>query len=309
MATTLMITRSRTGRAYKRPSYRPFRLTNKSTSAMLTWQVHPEKAWSKWARFHATLVKQIAQLLRMTKRSDGHAHVWSCAGQTVLSEVKTYEPVGVRSNIMAQVLHQPGLNFPEEDGDPGGKQRIPLEDADTTSIDDMPWSISALVAACTRKGIHYQESSVLSSFRGVIVTSGSTSRISIRAGLQESEKIAAVAHELAHRALGHNRAFEFLWEGTPADESAIDKAHEADAAIWAAHLLMDSKVKTWERNLAEAITNTHKRSFQPAAIEHKAAQLTAIALNIPLSTVECWLRTRGHSYQESPQAWLERPEE
>lgn len=171
------------------------------------------------------------------------------------------------------------------------------------------WSISALKAVCQRKNIEYEETNAYSNLRGVVVSCGQSSIISVRASLPEAEKIFVIAHELAHIALGHTQpaAMGFLREvrslEAHAHQDPIRDEKEQEANIWAAHLLVRPEV--YERCLQEA----REKREDEAAIQRSAIECTAALLKIPAYAVELWLSSREVAalFPEEPLQWLERP--
>lgn len=163
------------------------------------------------------------------------------------------------------------------------------------------WSIDNLRAACERKHIRYEESSVYENLRGVVVRYGRTSIISVKASLPEQEKIAVLAHELAHVALQHtqSRPQYLLPSSDDSHPFAHDPEKEQQAQIWAAHLLVRAEV--FERLLRESRT-AHR--VENDALQ-EAIRRTADALNIPASTVKLWTETRSWVFPESPKSWLD----
>jgi Zn-dependent peptidase ImmA (M78 family) len=164
------------------------------------------------------------------------------------------------------------------------------------------WSIDKLRAVCDLKRIRYEETEVYENLRGVVVTYGHTSIISIKESLSEREKIGVLAHELAHVALGHTwHAAGYLL--VPKDGSLPfyrDPEQERDAHIWAAHLLVQPEVFRQKMRNAQASGSTGLPATESAIHE------TAEELNIPEAVVDQWVKTQDWRFGEDPKAWLRR---
>lgn len=186
--------------------------------------------------------------------------------------------------------------------DPRGRKLLRLPPQTT-------WSISVLEAICQRKNIEYEETDAYTNLRGVVVSCGQSSIISIRASLPEVEKIFVIAHELAHIALGHTQpaSMGFLREerilALPSHQDPVKEAKEQEANTWAAHLLVRPEV--YEQCVQEARGTAHDE----ASIQQYAVERTAAMLKIPAYAVELWLASRevAQHFPEDPRQWLEHP--
>jgi hypothetical protein len=158
------------------------------------------------------------------------------------------------------------------------------------------WSTEALAEACKRKRIAYTETDVLESARALVVTAGEVARISVRAGLAEPEKVAAVAQALGYVALKHGKPIAFV-----AAESPRHDGIELELAIWSAHLLV--RPKDWEQSRREALEVTR----DAARASSMATDRTAVRLGVPVEVVELWERHRDATFDEAPRAWLAHP--
>ena len=168
------------------------------------------------------------------------------------------------------------------------------------------WTISALKAICERKNIECEQTDAFTNLRGVVVSCGQSSIISIRASLSEAEKIFVIAHELAHIALGHTQPASMgsLREARSLAQPSDEKeAKEQEANNWAAHLLVRPEV--YERCVQEA----RRLSRDEKAIKQYAIDRTASLLKIPAYAVEIWLASREAVllFPEDPFQWLEHP--
>jgi IrrE N-terminal-like domain len=162
-----------------------------------------------------------------------------------------------------------------------------------------PSTLVELIDACVRKDIDYEESKVFTHLRGVVVTCGRSSVISVRASLSEADKKFTLAHELGHVALGHTSASAFEYQIETHDMLKLpsdEKDH--DASIWAAHLLVDPEA--YDACLSEA-----QVEFGDSDLAYSTAIVnTAQSLGIPAYAVELWLETRDRVFSEDPKAWL-----
>jgi Zn-dependent peptidase ImmA (M78 family) len=164
-------------------------------------------------------------------------------------------------------------------------------------------SLEALVEACRRKRISFEETDQFTVLEGAVVTCGSTSIISVRASLPEPDKRFALAHELAHIALGHGQSAvaRYLWgKSTVPAAFQHDRQQEHDANVWAAHLLVQPEV--FERNLRVAGSSIWSGRRAVA----RAVKLTAKHSKVPEHVVRLWLDNRHVTFPEVPTTWLER---
>src|SRR5689334_3388002 len=128
--------------------------------------------------------------------------------------------------------------------DTDGEMRAVLDQKDD-AVTPHGWSVRLLAKVCGRSNIWYKETPVYTTLLGVAITCGGTSTISVRSSLSEPEKIAVIAHELGHIALGHTRIShtEFLRDPRNARiPVSDDEGSELEASIWAAHLLVRPEV-------------------------------------------------------------------
>lgn len=163
-------------------------------------------------------------------------------------------------------------------------------------------TMNDLVAACSRWDIDYEESQVFIHLRGVVVTCGRSSVISVRASLPKADKLFTLAHELGHVALGHTATSTFEYQFEPGDAS-LPPGDEKDreASVWAAHLLVRPEV--FEAALREAQAEYHNGT----RARTEAIARTAQRLGIPLYAVNLWLETKDQTFIEEPSAWLAGP--
>lgn len=184
--------------------------------------------------------------------------------------------------------------------DTDGEMRAVLGSGDRT-VAPRGWSVQLLARVCRRSNIWYKETPVYTTLLGVTVTCGQTSTISVQSSLSESDKIATIAHELGHIALGHTQVShaEFLRNPRDVRLPVIDDEHrELEASIWAAHLLVRPEV--YERYLD--VLKGAGWSEDDAAM--RAEEQCASALNIPRDVVRLWAQHRYHEFDVEPRAWL-----
>ncbi len=171
-------------------------------------------------------------------------------------------------------------------------------------VTPVKWTLADLRAACERKRIRYEETPVYENLRGVVVSYGRTSIISVKQTLPEREKIAVLAHELAHIALEHTHDRPQYMLPSMGDDGSQSFDHDPEkehqAQIWAAHLLVQPEV--FDQLLSDAQASGASKSHALRL----AAEQTASALNIPLNMVKLWTQTRDWPFQETPRAWLAR---
>ncbi|HEY7350204.1 MAG TPA: ImmA/IrrE family metallo-endopeptidase [Ktedonobacterales bacterium] len=164
------------------------------------------------------------------------------------------------------------------------------------------WSAQALAEACRNRGIEYEESVAFSSLRGVVVRCGKTIIMSVRASLEEREKIFTIGHELAHLALNYMPSDPIIYlkdtQSTP--HILQDSQKEMEADVWAAHLLVFPEV--YEQALEEA--GARYPTEQAQQVQKEAIIYTANRLNIPVQVVDLWLRHRDWPFSEAPQVWF-----
>lgn len=182
------------------------------------------------------------------------------------------------------------------------EERMKSQNQDGTHATYPGWSVRLLASICERSNIWYKETSAFTTLLGVAITCGQTSTISVRTSLSESEKIATIAHELGHIALGHTRASHMEFHRdlhTPQIPLVDDKTRELEASIWAAHLLVRPDV--FHRYFA---------AWKDAGCNDEVATMhaeeeAATALNIPRDVVQLWVRHRHHVFAVEPKTWLQ----
>lgn len=162
------------------------------------------------------------------------------------------------------------------------------------------WSIALLVQACFHKHIGYEESEELVNLKSVTVRYKDTYLMCVRADLPEHHKVVAIAHELAHCALGHTvNPTEF--QRYPTFLFVQDPEREHEAQIWAAHLLVMEDVYDEEYRGGLLLSQSH------TAAERDATAITARRLGIPQETVALWVQHRTTTFPVSPREWLALP--
>lgn len=161
------------------------------------------------------------------------------------------------------------------------------------------WSVKVLKEACEKRGIEYEESEAFSALRGVVVRCGKTIIMSVRASLEDQEKIFTIAHELAHLALNYlpSDPVVYLRDSDAAPRLIQNKEKEQEVDIWAAHFLVRPEV--YEQCLKEA-----EALFPPERAVEEALARAAHRLNIPVRVVGLWLRSRDKYFAVAPRAWF-----
>lgn len=163
------------------------------------------------------------------------------------------------------------------------------------------WSVQALKEACEKRGIECEESEAFSALRGVVVRCGKTIIMSVRASLEEQEKIFTIAHELAHLALNYlpSDPVVYLRESDAAPRLIQNKEKEQEIDVWAAHFLVRPEV--YEKCVQEA-----EALFPPEQAAEEALARAAHRLNIPVQVVGLWLRSRDKHFAVAPRVWFAR---
>lgn len=185
--------------------------------------------------------------------------------------------------------------------DTDGEMRAVLDQKDD-AVTTHGWSVRLLAKVCGRSHIWYKETPVYTTLLGVSVTCGGTSTISVKSSLSEPEKIAVIAHELGHIALGHTQVSrtEFLRDPRNAEiPVSNDRERELEASIWAAHLLV--RLEVYQRYFAAWKDAGCSEDDAAAHAEEDCAN----ALNIPRGVVQLWAQHRHHEFDVEPRTWLQ----
>jgi Zn-dependent peptidase ImmA (M78 family) len=176
-----------------------------------------------------------------------------------------------------------------------------LSNTEQERVLQMPyWNVKQLLQACSLKGISYEESGKLVNLLSVTVRFKDTYTICVRADLPEPRKVVAIAHELAHCALGHT-IHPAQSQRFPSFLFVQDPEREHEARIWAAHLLVSAEVYDEEYRSALMLTQSPFKAHQDATI------VTARRLGIPPETVTMWVEHRTVAFPIAPSMWLALP--
>lgn len=165
------------------------------------------------------------------------------------------------------------------------------------------WSVQRLVAAGRQRNIWYKETRAFTTLLGIVVSSGESSLIDVKAELSEREKISTIAHELGHIYLGHTHETPLKLLRAMSDLPILypeDPEKELEASVWAAHLLVRPEV--YHAHLEAALRTTGGDQEEAVA---KAIRETANTLNIPAETVALWIEHRNATFEVDPLEWLE----
>jgi hypothetical protein len=166
------------------------------------------------------------------------------------------------------------------------------------------WTIVHFESVLASRDIEFTVSPDLSSVEGLVIQCGETQVLIVQAALSEQKKIAAVAHELGHIALGDMSIERFSHHGFRRTTSGAlvgilqDVGREHLADMWAAHLLVRPYVYEWCLEQAQWRFPGNK-----SRIASEAIKLTADSLNIPDYVVSLWLQTRAREFSLSPYEW------
>jgi hypothetical protein len=191
-----------------------------------------------------------------------------------------------------------------------------------------PWTVKALIEVCKRKGIVYQETDAFSTLNGIVVQCGSAVTIKVRKSLADPCKVAVIAHELGHLALGHTQYqrtrrwdprlgvnVELQATGTTlgateneatdqeggqdsAETGDMGHREEVEADVWAAYALVHPEVFQQHLNVLRADGNDDETAC------HGAAANVAHDLHLPWHVIERRLYYDDWQFPEPPYKWL-----
>lgn len=160
-----------------------------------------------------------------------------------------------------------------------------------------PWKLEHMYAVARRKHVRLWETDAMVSesgvpaLHGLTVSLGDRAVVAVSELLAEPDRVAVVAHELGHLALGHlstrilpkNPAV-----GRITGDHNAELEHSVD--IWAAHALVDEGV--YDALIAGGMAPDD-------ALDH-----TAAALALPEHVLATWAANREIEFDMDPKDWL-----
>lgn len=221
-----------------------------------------------------------------------------------------------------------------------GESEVP---AGPVSGDGASWSLAQMLRVCEHKGIRYGETSAFVTRRSVVASSGDVVILKVRKELDEPSKVAAVAHEFGHIALGHTAmCCAAMWDARTGQERVVKSMYlQARERVPAGAVLANGmlargvgergslpndpdeqetrraaeerEANIWAAHLLVRgeVFNAFLNELRAEGIDAEsaskvAAVRTANRLNIPQEMVECWVYNYEWQFSEPPLRWLER---
>lgn len=214
---------------------------------------------------------------------------------------------------------------------------------DPVSGDIASWSLAQMLRVCEHKGIRFGETSAFVMRRSVVASSGDVVILKVRKEMDEPSKVAAVAHEFGHIALGHTaKCCAAMWDARIGQGRVATSMHlQARERVLAGAVPTDSGIAQGVGDRASLSDDPDEKENRRAMEEREAniwaahllvrgevfnaflnelraegvdaepasqvaAVRTANKLNIPPEVVACWVYNYEWRFPEPPLKWLER---